>query len=59
MRGPDVSDPSYWRHRAATMRRLAADSDDPFVRIHLEGLAAAYEEIAELAQQLAREVEPE
>jgi hypothetical protein len=52
----DVCNPGYWLGRAAAVRQLALDTDDVAVRMHLERLADAYDDLAKLARHLAEEV---
>jgi hypothetical protein len=56
MTQPDVSDPDYWSRRASAVRQLAATFEDIGVRMNLERLAKAYEELADISRQLAGEV---
>jgi hypothetical protein len=48
-----VDDPAHWRQRAQEARRMAEHSDEPDVKKGLMEIAAAYERLVALIEQLS------
>jgi hypothetical protein len=46
----EITDPAYWRQRAEEARRRAEQFDDAVSRQALQDIAAAYEQLARLAE---------
>jgi hypothetical protein len=44
----EITDPAYWRQRAAEARRMAEQLSDAVARQTLEDIAAACDQLAEL-----------
>ena len=45
-----ITDPAYWRQRAEEARRIAEQLSDPVSQQTMRDIAAAYEQLAEIAQ---------
>jgi hypothetical protein len=52
-----ISDPKYWRDRAKRARSKADQVKDPRSKRMLQGLAGAYERLANQAKRRLREAE--
>jgi len=50
-----VDDPEYWWLKAKNTRQLATETVDQSAKKILEGVAASYERLAELAEQGRKE----
>ena len=46
----EITDPAYWRQRAAEARRMAEKLNDPIAQQTLEEIAVACEQLADLTQ---------
>ena len=46
----EITDPAYWRQRAEEARRIAEQLSDPVSQQTMRDIAAAYEQLAEIAQ---------
>jgi hypothetical protein len=45
-----INDPAYWRQRADEARRMADELTDPLARQAIMEVAAAYERLAQIAE---------
>jgi hypothetical protein len=48
---PQPDDPAHWRFRAKNTRALASETKDQSAKKIMEDVAAAYERLAEMAEQ--------
>ena len=46
----EITDPAYWRQRAEEAQRMAEQLSDPVARQAMRDIAAAYEQLAEIAE---------